>query len=108
MLDFEEQVQQRLPIPLPKAKFGSLGDSEKEADDDAAVAAPSEDEPEDGDPEVPSSSTHSLAYHIHVLTAQFDTYWDESREHCVSLSQDMDTIKVEMAIIRSNQDQIMQ
>ena len=106
MLDFEEQVQQRLPIPLPKAKFGSHGDSEKEADDDAAVAAPSEDDPEDGNLEVPSSSTQSLANHIHVLTVQFDTYWDESREHRVALSQDLDAIKVEMAIISSNQDQI--
>ena len=66
MLDSEEQVQQRLPIPLPKEKFRSLGDSEDEADDDAAAAAPSEG--------VPSSSYQSLADQIHVLTTRFDTY----------------------------------
>ena len=101
-------MQYFLPIPLPKAKFGNLGDSKEEADDDAAVAAPSEGDPEDGDPEVPSSSTQSLAYQIHALTERFDAYWDESQENRVSLSQDMDTIKAEMAIIRSNQDQITQ
>ena len=57
MLDFEEQVQQRLPIPLPKAKFRSPGHSDEETDNDAAAATPSA-----GDPEVPSNSTQSLAY----------------------------------------------
>ena len=57
MLDFEEQVQQRLPIPLPKVKFGSLGDSYEETDDDAAAATPSVGDPQDGDLEVLSSLT---------------------------------------------------
>ena len=61
MLDSDEQVQQRLPIPMPKAKFGSLGDSDEETDDDAPTATPSKGDPEDGDLEVPSSSTQSLA-----------------------------------------------
>ena len=61
ILDSDEQVQQRLPIPLPKEKFESLGDSEEEADDDVAAAAPSEGNPEDGDLEVPSNSTQSLS-----------------------------------------------
>ena len=38
MLDSEEQVQQCLPIPLPKAKFGSPGDSDEETDEDAPAA----------------------------------------------------------------------
>ena len=53
MLDSKEQVQQRLPIPLPKAKFGSLGDSDEETNDDATAATPNAGNPEDGDPEVP-------------------------------------------------------
>ena len=71
-------MQQRLPIPLPKVKFGSLGDSKEEADEDAAAVAPSEGDYEDGDLEVPSSSTRSLADQIHALTVRFDAYWDES------------------------------
>ena len=67
MLDYEEQVQQRLPIALPKAKFESPGDSDEETNDDAAAATPSA-----GDPEVPSSSTQSLADQIHALTTRFD------------------------------------
>ena len=101
-------MQQRLPIPLPKVKFGSPGDSEEEVDEEATVAAPRQGDSEDGDPEVPSSSTRSLADQIHALTARFNAYWDESQEHRVALSQDMDVLKAEMAIIRSNQDRIMQ
>ena len=106
MLDSEEQVQQRLPIPLPKAKFESPGDSDEETDEDATTATPSAGDPEDSDPEVPSSSTWSLEDQIHVLTTRFDAYWDESQEHLVALSQDMDAIRAEMATIRSSQDHI--
>ena len=101
MLDFEEQVQQRLPLPLPKAKFGSSSDLDKETNNDAAVATPSAGDPKDGDPEVPSSSTQSLADQIPALTTQFAAYWDESQEHRVALSQDTDAIRAEMAIICS-------
>ena len=106
MLDSEEQVQQCLPIPLPKAKFRSPGDSDEETDEDAPAATPSASDPEDGELEILSSSTQSLADRIHALTTRFDAYWDESQEHCVSLSQDMDAIRVEMATIRVSQDLI--
>ena len=60
MLDYEEHVQQRPPIPLPKAKFRSPGNSNEETDEDAPTATPSAGDLEDDDPEVPSSSTQSL------------------------------------------------
>ena len=60
MLDSEEQVQQRLPIPLPRVKFGSLDESGDEIDDDVPAPTPNASGPVDGDPEVPSSSTQSL------------------------------------------------
>ena len=53
-------MQQRLPIPLPKAKFESLGDSDEETDEDATVATPSAGDPKDDESKVPSSSTQSL------------------------------------------------
>ena len=57
MLDSEEQVQQRLPIPLPRVKFGSPDDSGDETDDDVPAATPSPSDPVNGDPKVPYSST---------------------------------------------------
>ena len=108
MLDSKEQVQQRIPILLPKAKFESPGNSNEETDEDAPTATPNVGDPKDGDLEVPSSSIQSLADQIHALTTRFDAYWDESQEHHVALSQDMDAIKAEMATIRANQDLIMQ
>ena len=108
MLDSTKKVQQRLPIPLPKAKFRSLGDSDEEPDEDAPTATPNIGDPEDGDPEVPSSSNQSLVYQIHALTTRFDAYWDESQEHRVALSKDMDAIRAEMTTIRASQDLITQ
>ena len=60
MLDFEEQVQQRLPILLPRVKFGSLDNFGDEIDDDVTyddvqVATPNASNLMYGDPEVPSS-----------------------------------------------------
>ena len=101
-------MQQCLPIPLPRAKFRSPDELDDETDDDVPAATPSAGDPKDGDPEVPSSSTQSLADQIHTLTTRFDTYWDESQKHRVALSQDMDAIRAEMATIRSNQDLITQ
>ena len=101
MLDFEEQVQQHLPILLPKAKFRSPGDSDEETDEDSSAVTPSV-----GNPEVPSSSTQSLGDQIHALTTWFDTYWEESQEHRVTLSQDMDAIRAKMATICISQDLI--
>ena len=58
MLDFEEQVQQRLPIPLPRVKFKIPNETDDdEPDDDAPTATPSASDLVDGDPEIPSSST---------------------------------------------------
>ena len=67
-------MQQCLPIPLSKAKFGSPDDSDEKTDKEAPTATPSVGDPKDGDPEVPSNSTQFLANQIHALTTQFDAY----------------------------------
>ena len=100
-------MQKRPPIPLPKAKLESLGDSNEETDEDAAAATPNAGDPKDDCLEVPSSSIMSLENQIHTLTTRFDAYWDEFQEHRVALSQDMDVIRAEMATICASQDQIM-
>ena len=61
MVASKEQVQQRLPIPLPRVKFGSPDESNDETNDDALGATPSVSDLVDDDPEVPSNSTQSLA-----------------------------------------------
>ena len=108
MLDSEEQVQQLLPIPLPRVKFGSPDESDEEIDEDVPAATPSTSDPMDGDLEVPSSSTQPLADQVHALNTRFNAYWDESQEHRVAMSQDMDSIKAEMVAICASQDQITQ
>ena len=102
MLDSEEQVQFLLPILLSRLKFRSPDESDDETDDEVPAATPSTSDPVDGDPEVPFSSIKSLANQIHALTTLFEAYWDESQEHRVALSHDMDSIKAEMATIRAS------
>ena len=108
MLDSEEQVQQGLPIPLLRVKFGSPDEFDDKTDDDVLMTTPSVRDLVDGNLEVPSSLTQSLADQIHALTTSFDAYWDESEEHWVTLSQDMDSIRAEMVAICTSQDQIAQ
>ena len=72
MLDSKEQVQQRLPIPLPKVKFESLDESDDETDNDVPAATPNARGPVEGDPKVPSSSTQVLADQIHALTTRYE------------------------------------
>ena len=81
MLDSEEQVQLRLPIPLPRVKFGSPYEFDNETNDDVPTTTPSASDLVDDDPKVPSSSTQSLVDQIHALTTHFDAYYDESQEH---------------------------
>ena len=97
IFDSKEKVQQRIPIPLPRTKFGSPDESGEETDKDVPAATPSTCDPVDGDFEVPSISTQSFSDQVHALTARFDAYWDESQEHRVALSQDMHTIRAEIA-----------
>ena len=78
-------------------KLGSPDESDDEIEDDepyddALVPTPIASDLVDGDLEVPSSSTQSLADHIHALTVRFDANWDQSQEHRVALSQDLDSI----------------
>ena len=54
-------MQQRLPIPLPKAKFKILDELNDETDEDAPTATPSASDLVNGHLEVPSCSTQSLA-----------------------------------------------
>ena len=81
MLNSEEQVQQRLTIPLPTVKFGSLDEYGDETDDDKTDDDVLAATPKASDPEVPTSSTQSLADQIHALTTRFKAYWDKSQEH---------------------------
>ena len=94
-----EGLQQRLPILLPRVKFGSPDESDDETDDDVSMATSNARNSVDGDPKVPSSSTQSLEDQIHALTTCFDAYWDESQEHQVGLSKDIGSMRAEMAAI---------
>ena len=56
---------------------------------------------------VPSPSP-TLEDQVQDLTSKFDALWDETQEHQVTLSQDMDALKVDMRTVLYNQQVIQQ
>ena len=54
--------------------------------------------------EDPSNPSQTLEDQVHNLTTRFDAFWDETQEHQVSLSQEMDDLKAKMNIVLSNQE----
>ena len=55
-----------------------------------------------------SISSPTLEDQVHYLIRRFDAFWDETQEHQVSLSQEVDAIKATMNTILSNQEIIKQ
>ena len=54
------------------------------------------------------SSPHSIEDQVQVLTMRFDTFWDETQEHHVSMGQEMDELKRQMKTMLDNQEIIKQ
>ena len=53
------------------------------------------------------SPSLALEDQVHDLTAWFNAYWDETQEHQVSISRDMDRLKADMNVILCNQAVIL-
>ena len=49
-------------------------------------------------------SPHPIENQVHDLTMRFDAFWDESQEHHVSMSQEMDQLKRKMKTLSDNQE----
>ena len=49
--------------------------------------------------EASSSLSQTLEDQVHDLIVRFDAYWDETQEHHVSISQEIDTLKVDMTTV---------
>ena len=49
------------------------------------------------------SPTPTLEDQVHKLTTRFDAFWDETQEHQVSITEDVDVLRAAMATVLRNQ-----
>ena len=55
----------------------------------------------------PSSPTPDLEDPVLALTDRFDAFWDETQEHRVLFTQDMEALRVNMRTVLANQATIL-
>ena len=63
--------------------------------------------PQPSQEEDPVSPSTTLEDQVQDLTGRFDEYWDETQEHQVTMSQDMDALEADMCTVMSNQETIL-
>ena len=57
--------------------------------------------------EAPSSPTPDLEDPVLALTNRFDAFWDETQEHRVLITQDMEALRADMFTVLANQVTIL-
>ena len=58
--------------------------------------------------ETPSSPTPDLEDPVLALTDHFDAFWDETPEHQVLITQDVEALRADMCTVLANQATILQ
>ena len=93
-------------IPDYRARFRFLGDTQDDLGQSSSHPPP----PPPQQPQAtshPSPSPH-LEDPVLSLTEQFDAFWDETQEHRVLVTQDMDALRADMRTVLANQAIILQ
>ena len=89
-----------------QARYGPLGDPQGDIGQSSSHPPPP---PPQQPPEAaPSSPSPDLEDPVLPLTERFDALWDETQEHQVLLTQDMEALRVDMNTMLANQATILQ
>ena len=89
-----------------QARFGLLGDLQDDIGQSSTHPPPPP--PRQPSEAAPSSPTPHLEDPVFSLTERFDAFWDETQEHRVLLTQDMEALRVDMRTVLANQATILQ
>ena len=87
------------------ARFGLPGDPQGDAGQSSTHPPPP---PQQTSRAAPSSPTSDLEDPVLALTDHFDDLWDETQEHRVLITQDMEALRADMHIVLANQSTILQ
>ena len=89
-----------------QAHFGSLGDPQ--GDIGQSLSHPPPPSPPQPTEAAHSSFTPDLEDPVLYLIEGFDAFWDETQEHRVLLTQDMEVLRADMHTVLANQATILQ
>ena len=84
-----------------QARFGLLGDPQGDIGQSSSHPPPPP--PQPPMEAAPSSPTADLEDPVLSLTERFDAFWDETREHQVLLTQNMEALRADMRTVLANQ-----
>ena len=89
-----------------RARYGSLGDPRGNIGQ--SLSHPPPPPPQHPQSVAPSSPSPDLEDPVLSLTERFDAFWDETQEHRVLVTQDMEALRADMRTVLVNQATILQ
>ena len=89
-----------------QACFGLLGDPQGDLGQSSTHPPPPP--PQPTSEAAPSSPTPDLEDPVLALTDRFDAFWDETQEHRVLITQDIEALRSDVRTVRANQATILQ
>ena len=89
-----------------QARYGSLGDPQGDIGQSSShPPPPPSQQPQGATPPSPSPDPEDP---VLSLTERFDAFWDETQEHRVLVTQDMEALRADMRTVLANQANILQ
>ena len=102
-------------LPDYQARFGFLGDTQDDIGQSSShppppppSSHPPPPPPQQPQAAAPPSPSPDLEDPVLSLTEHFDAFWDETQEHRVLVTQDMEALRADMRTVLSNQAIILQ
>ena len=89
-----------------QARYGSLGDPQGDIGQPSSHPPPPP--PHQPPTTAPSSPSPDPEDPMLSLTERFDAFWDETQEHRVLVTHDMEALRADMRIVLANQATILQ
>ena len=94
-------------LPDYRAHFGFLGDPRGDIGQSSSHPPPPP-PPQQPPQAAPSSPSPDLEDPVLSLTEHFDAFWDETQEHQVLVTQDIEALRADMRTVLANQATILQ
>ena len=88
-------------LPDYQARFGFLGDTRDDIGQSSSHPPPPP--PQQPQAAAPPSPSPDLEDPVLSLTKRFDAFWDETQEHRVLVTQDMEALRADMRTVLANQ-----
>ena len=92
-------------LPDYRARYGFLGDTQEDIGQPSSRPPPPPQQPQET---VPPSPSPDLEDPVLSLTERFDAFWNETQEHRVLVTQDMEALRADMHTVLANQAIILQ